>query len=267
LLPKEPLRVDGDVARLAQAISNLLNNAAKYTDDGGHIALSVSADDGYVEIRVKDDGIGIAADEIGPLFELFQQSERTLDRAQGGLGIGLTIVQKLAQMHCGSLEARSEGVGKGSEFILRLPQVPAPEPRRLPAAPREPVRARRPARVLVVDDNVDAASSLALLLKLDGHEVRLAHDGPGALQAARAFAPEVILLDIGLPGLSGYEVARELRRDPAFEAVTLIALTGYGQADDRRRSKASGFDHHLTKPIDDAVLATLLDGATSPGRA
>jgi PAS domain S-box-containing protein len=266
LLPTDPVRVEGDAARLAQAMSNMLNNAAKYTDDGGRIELTVAAEGAHVVIRVKDNGIGIAAEDIEHVFDLFQQSDRALDRAQGGLGIGLTIVQKLAHMHGGSIEAKSDGIGKGSEFVLRLPAAPTPEEKR-PAAPRGVVgRTQRRARVLVVDDNVDAAASLAVLLKLDGHDVKLAHDGPAALHAARDFAPQVILLDIGLPGLSGYEVARELRRDPAFEDVVMIALTGYGQAEDRRRSKASGFDHHLTKPIDDEVLAALLE-ATPGGPA
>jgi CheY-like chemotaxis protein len=211
-------------------------------------------------IRVKDNGIGIAGDDLARVFDLFQQSDRALDRAQGGLGIGLTIVKKLTEMHGGRVEASSGGPGKGSEFVLRLPVAAAPEDTRVSQRPsRAPVRAARRSRVLVVDDNVDAATSLALLLKLDGHDVALAHDGPAALVAARTFNPKVILLDIGLPGMSGYEVARELRRDPAFSETTLIALTGYGQAEDRRRSKTAGFDHHLTKPIDDEALAAVFD--------
>ncbi|HZZ94485.1 MAG TPA: PAS domain S-box protein [Usitatibacter sp.] len=263
-LPTDPVRVEGDVARLAQAISNLLNNAAKYTDDGGEIALRVEVEHGEALIRVKDNGIGIAGDELARVFDLFQQSERSLDRAQGGLGIGLTIVKKLAEMHGGRVEAMSEGAGRGSEFVMRLPLAPVPEDgRAAPRVVRAPVRRR--CSVLVVDDNVDAATSLALLLKLDGHDVKLAHDGPGALTAARAFTPQVIVLDIGLPGMSGYEVARELRRDRAFAETMLIALTGYGQAEDRRKSKSAGFDHHLTKPIDDEALAAVFESA--PGGA
>jgi PAS domain S-box-containing protein len=265
-LPPDPVRVEGDVARLAQAISNLLNNAAKYTDDSGHIQVRVEVERPEVVIRVRDNGIGIAGDDLARVFDLFQQSDRALDRSQGGLGIGLTIVKKLAEMHGGRVEARSEGVGRGSEFVLRLPLAVAPDEGRTPVRPvRAPVRARRRSRVLVVDDNVDAATSLALLLKLDGHDVKLAHDGPAALAAARSYAPQVILLDIGLPGMSGYEVARELRRDPAFAETMLIALTGYGQAEDRRKSKSAGFDHHLTKPIDDEALAAVFDAA--PGNA
>ena len=265
-LPADPVRVEGDVARLAQAISNLLNNAAKYTDDGGEIQLRVEVDGGEAVIRVKDNGIGIAGEDLARVFDLFQQSDRALDRAQGGLGIGLTIVKKLAEMHGGRVEASSEGVGLGSDFVLRLPLAPVADAgATAPRASRAPVRARRRSRVLVVDDNVDAATSLAILLKLDGHDVTLAHDGPAALGAARAFQPRVILLDIGLPGMSGYEVARELRRDPAFAETMLIALTGYGQAEDRRKSKSAGFDHHLTKPIDDEALAAVFDSA--PGAA
>jgi PAS domain S-box-containing protein len=261
-LPTDPVRVEGDAARLAQAISNLLNNAAKYTDDGGEIQLRVEVDRGEAVIRVRDNGIGIAGEDLARVFDLFQQSDRTIDRAQGGLGIGLTIVKKLVEMHGGCVAATSEGAGRGSEFMLRLPLAHAADEARLAQRmARSPVRARRRSRVLVVDDNVDAATSLALLLKLDGHDVKLAHDGPGALSAARGFTPQVILLDIGLPGMSGYEVARELRRDPAFAETTFIALTGYGQAEDRRKSKSAGFDHHLTKPIDDEALAAALDAS------
>jgi len=265
-LPADPVRVEGDVARLAQAISNLLNNAAKYTDDGGEIELRVEVQGTHAVIRVRDNGIGIAGDDLARVFDLFQQSDRALDRAQGGLGIGLTIVKKLTEMHGGQVEASSAGPGKGSEFVLRLPLAPMPgDTRTAPRVAPAPVRAARRSRVLVVDDNVDAATSLALLLKLDGHDVKLAHDGPAALLAARSFEPQVVLLDIGLPGMSGYEVARELRRDPAFAETTLIALTGYGQAEDRRKSKSAGFDHHLTKPIDDEALAAVLD--TGPDNA
>jgi len=267
-LPTEPVRVEGDVARLAQAISNLLNNAAKYTDDGGEIQLRVDVEDAEAVIRVRDNGIGIAGEDLARVFDLFQQSDRALDRAQGGLGIGLTIVKKLTEMHGGRVEASSGGPGKGSEFVLRLPLAAAQDDARIsPRLARAPVRAARRSRVLVVDDNVDAATSLALLLKLDGHDVKLAHDGPAALVAARSFNPQVLLLDIGLPGMSGYEVARELRRDPAFAETTLIALTGYGQAEDRRKSKSAGFDHHLTKPIDDEALAAVFDSVPGPAAA
>jgi two-component system CheB/CheR fusion protein len=260
-LPTESVRIEGDVARLAQAISNLLNNSAKYTDDGGQIELKAEVESGHVNIRIKDNGIGIPPEDLARVFDLFTQADRSLDRSQGGLGIGLTVVKKLVEMHGGRVEAYSEGSGKGSEFVVCLPLSMAPRDERHGKKPpvEGPAKPAVRTRVLVVDDNVDSATSMSLLLKLDGHDVTMAHDGREALAVARAFLPQVILLDIGLPGMSGYEVARELRRDPAFANVTLIALTGYGQAEDRRRSKAAGFDHHLTKPVDDEALAMVLE--------
>jgi PAS domain S-box-containing protein len=257
-LPAEPVRIEGDVARLAQAISNLLNNAAKYTDDGGELQLKAQVEEGQVVVTIKDNGIGLEPEELLRIFDLFTQADRALDRAQGGLGIGLTVVKKLIEMHGGRVHAYSEGHGRGSEFVVTLPTVTGVHEDRKGASGAPPKAAAR-SRILVVDDNVDSATSMSLLLKLDGHDVKMAHDGPGALAAARAFHPQVILLDIGLPGMSGYEVARELRRDETFAQVTLIALTGYGQAEDRRKSKAAGFDHHLTKPVDDEALATVLE--------
>jgi CheY-like chemotaxis protein len=246
------------VTRLAQAISNLLNNAAKYTDDGGEIQLRAEVEEGRVLVRIRDNGIGLTQEEVARVFDLFTQADRALDRAQGGLGIGLTVVKKLVEMHGGQVHAFSEGPGRGSEFVVSLPTVVAIQEDRKGTAKTAP-RAVSRTRILVVDDNADSATSMALLLKLDGHDVSLAHDGPGALVAARSFHPEVILLDIGLPGMTGYEVARELRRDEQFANVLLIALTGYGQAEDRRKSKAAGFDHHLTKPVDDDALATVIE--------
>jgi CheY-like chemotaxis protein len=257
-LPAEPVRVEGDVTRLAQAISNLLINAAKYTDDGGEIRLKAEVEKGEVHIGVRDNGIGLTHEEVARVFDLFSQGDRALDRAQGGLGIGLTVVKKLIEMHGGHVHAFSEGPGKGSEFVVVLPTVVGAQEDRK-SQPKVVQKATRRTKVLVVDDNADSATSMALLLKLDGHDVKMAHDGPAALACAKAFRPQVILLDIGLPGMSGYEVARELRRDESFANVTLIALTGYGQAEDRRKSKAAGFDHHLTKPVDDEALATVLE--------
>jgi CheY-like chemotaxis protein len=257
-LPAEPVRVEGDVARLAQAISNLLNNAAKYTDDGGEIQLNAEVNEEEVLIKIKDNGIGLTQEELARVFDLFTQADRALDRAQGGLGIGLTVVRKLVEMHGGHVQAYSEGPGRGSEFVVSLPTISGPHEDRKSAVEGPPRVAMR-TRILVVDDNLDSATSMSLLLKLDGHDVKMAHDGPAALACAKAFHPQVILLDIGLPGMSGYEVARELRRDESFADVVLIALTGYGQAEDRRKSKAAGFDHHLTKPLDDDALATVLD--------
>ncbi len=259
VLPAHPVRVEADPARLAQSISNLLNNAAKYTDEGGRIELRVEEAGPEVIVRVIDNGMGIAPQDLERIFELFTQSQPSLDRAQGGLGIGLTIVRKLVEMHGGRVDARSDGLGQGSEFVMRLPRGPVHAARPLgddAHAPRE--RPRQAVRVLVVDDNVDAASSLGTLLELDGYEVELAYDGHGAIDAARRFRPDVLLLDIGLPGLNGLQVARELRRDPAFADKLFVALTGYGQAEDRRESRAAGFDHHLTKPIDEIELMSLL---------
>jgi two-component system CheB/CheR fusion protein len=259
-LPEEPLRVEGDVVRLGQVIVNLLNNAAKYTGEDGQIWLKVERQDGEVLLRVKDTGIGIPAKDLPYVFDLFAQAERSLDRAQGGLGIGLTLVRRIVEMHGGRVEAFSEGPNRGSEFIVHLPLLAesAPEPQR--SGPQGPNEAAEVVlcRVLVVDDNVDSAESMALLLELEGHAVEVAYDGPTAVEAARRMRPHVVLLDIGLPGMNGYEVARVLRQEPRLDKTVLIALTGYGKAEDRARTKAAGFDHHLTKPVDQELLASLI---------
>jgi PAS domain S-box-containing protein len=264
-LPAEAVWLDADPDRLEQVLANLLNNAAKYTEPGGHIRLSVEREGQQAVVRVKDTGIGIRSDMLPRIFDLFVQSDRALDRAQGGLGIGLTLVRKLVEMHGGTAEGFSDGVGKGSEFVVRLPVVP--EVTGLPPeAVPEPARPQGGSlRVLVVDDNVDTADSLAMLLRFYGHEVRAVHTGPRALQAARADAPDVILLDIGLPGMDGYEVARRLREQQGSGKVRLIAMTGYGQEADRRRSQDAGFDHHLVKPVDPARLQELLSTFCTPG--
>jgi PAS domain S-box-containing protein len=255
-LPGEPLGVEADATRLAQVISNLLNNAAKYTSEDGHIWLTVEACPGEAVVRVRDDGVGIPPDLLPQVFDLFVQGDRSLARSEGGLGIGLTVVKSLVEMHGGSVEARSEGPGKGSEFIVRLPAVemqPAPAKRDDEGGLSGPSR-----RVLVVDDNEDVAHSLALLLQIKGHEVRTAHDGLTALNVAGEFLPEVVLLDIGLPTMDGYEVARRLRQQTGLENVVLVAVTGYGQEEDRRRAEEAGFDAHLTKPAEPAALQRLL---------
>jgi PAS domain S-box-containing protein len=259
-LPAGPLRVEGDATRLEQVMTNLLNNAAKYTDPGGRIALSASREGSEIVLRVKDTGIGIAPDMLPRVFDLFVQAERRLDRSQGGVGIGLTLVRKLVELHGGSVEARSEGHGRGSEFVVRLP-APAADARGGQTGAEDggrPAPALARHRVLVVDDNVDAADSLAMILRLSGQEVRLAYDGPTALLTAQAFRPQVILLDIGMPGMDGYEVARRLREDPRLKPVLLVAMTGWGQEEDRRRSFLAGFDHHLVKPAEPDVLQRLL---------
>ena len=260
-LPQESLLVHADPVRLTQVIGNLLTNSAKYTEANGHIWVSAdrAADD--VLLRVRDDGIGIAPDMLPHVFELFVQADHTSTKAQGGLGIGLTLAQNLAQMHGGAIEARSAGLGKGSEFIVRLPLLPL-ERQGVPEEPGEehpqPQASSCGRRLLVVDDNEDAATSLAILLRLQGHEVRVAHDGPSALALAASCLPSVILLDIGMPGMDGYEVARRLRALPGLNDVVLAALTGWGQQEDRRRTAEAGFDHHFVKPLDANLLGNLL---------
>ncbi len=255
--PPEPVRVEADPVRLTQVIGNLLNNAAKYTDEGGRITLTVGREVREAVVRVRDTGTGIPPEMLPAVFDLFTQAERTLDRAQGGLGIGLTLVRSLVEMHGGTVQVFSAGVGAGSEFVVRLPALAGAVEGG--AGPGPGVAAAvTPRRILVVDDNVDSAESLALLLRLAGHRARTAHNGPGALAAARDFRPEVVLLDIGLPGMDGYEVARRLREWADGERVLLVAQTGYGQEDDRCRSRQAGFDAHLIKPVDPSVLQALL---------
>lgn len=258
-LPPGPVFVHADIVRLSQVISNLLLNAAKYTQQAGRIGLTAECDGGEVVVRVRDTGAGIAPDLLPRIFDLFVQADRSLARPQGGLGVGLTLVKRLVEMHGGSVSASSPGPGQGSEFTLRFPTLPAGQAvgdergQEGPALPSMPSR-----RVLVVDDNVDAAESAAVLLRLWGHEVRTVHDGLSVLQAVREFGPEVILLDIGLPGMTGYEVARQLRAEPGFEPLVLAAMTGYGQDEDRRRSREAGFDVHLIKPLDPLKLEALI---------
>jgi PAS domain S-box-containing protein len=257
-LPEQTVWVQGDMTRLAQVLSNLLNNAAKYTEEGGRIFLTVNPSGREAVLRVRDTGAGIAADMMPHIFEMFTQLRGSLNRSEGGLGIGLTLVRKLVEMHGGHVEAHSEGSGRGSEFIVRLPLLP--EAAVLAAAETEE---QRPSKVLarnilIVDNNPDAVESLAILLGRAGHELRMASDGAAALELARAWPPDVVLLDIGMPGMDGLEVARRLRRDLGLKQTLLVALTGYGGEDDRRRSQEAGFDAHLVKPIDMRALERLL---------
>jgi two-component system CheB/CheR fusion protein len=255
-LGNEPLPIDADSTRIVQVFANLINNAAKYTDAGGHITLTSRTLGGEAVVSVRDDGTGMGPDLLARAFDLFVQETRSVDRAQGGLGIGLTMVRTLVKMHGGSVEAFSEGPGRGSEFTVRLPLATgAPAARAVPVASGQAAIA--PLEVLVVDDNVDAARGLEQVLALSGHRVMLAHDGPSALAAAAKRPPQVVLLDIGLPGMDGYTVAAKLR-EAGHDRAALVAITGYGQDDDLRRSSAAGFDRHLVKPIDGATLRKLL---------
>jgi two-component system CheB/CheR fusion protein len=259
------LPVRGDRTRLTQVFSNLLNNAAKYTDPGGTIQLSARAQDAHAVVRVRDNGVGMTEELRKQAFDLFTQSDRSLDRAQGGLGIGLTMVKTLVELHQGAVEAFSEGVGRGSEFVVRLPLSREAAPAGLERAGAAGATAPR-TRVLVVDDNVEAAETLALLLELLGHDVLLAHDGLSALELARRERPDLILLDIGLPAMDGYEVARRLR-SAGLENVTLVAVTGYGRDEDVRLAVDAGFDRHLAKPVEPQLLRELLSEVRAGGRA
>ncbi|MDB5886887.1 MAG: domain S-box protein [Polaromonas sp.] len=264
-LPPEPVFLQADAARLEQVLVNLLTNAAKYTLQGGRIWLSIEQERDAVVIKVRDTGIGIAPELLPHIFELFTQAERSLDRSQGGMGIGLCLVQRLVELHGGCVTVHSV-LGQGSDFTVRLPLA-----REAPPAMAAPVPDTAPPpahgrRVLVVDDNVDAAQSLALLLEMSGHEVRLAHDGLGALEAVMAHPPDVVLLDIGLPQLDGYEVARRIRQQYPLQHIRLVALTGYGQGSDRQRSLEAGFDHHLVKPANFAEIEKILHTAAPPAK-
>jgi PAS domain S-box-containing protein len=256
--PDDPLRLEADPTRLTQVVANLLHNAAKFSEHSGRIWLTAERQGKEALVRVRDEGAGIRAELLPHVFELFVQGERSLDRSQGGLGIGLTVVQRLIALHGGTITAHSEGPGKGSEFIIRLPGLAEPAKPAQRDAGAGAVHTATARRILVVDDNVDAAESIAMLLQIWGHDVRLAHNGPEALAAAEQYQPDIIVLDIGLPGLSGYEVARELRQQPRFQGTRLIAMTGYGQEEDYRRSKDAGFDEHVTKPVDPDDLQRLL---------
>ena len=260
-LPEAPLWLDADPTRLAQVMSNLLTNAAKYTPEGGSIEVTAARYQRGVSIRVTDTGLGIPPAMLGEVFEMFTQVNRTLERSQGGLGIGLALVKRLVELHGGTIAALSPGLGEGSTFRVRLPLVEAETQGTEPQTSAETVSspaANSCRRVLVVDDNVDGAQSLARVLQICGHDTRTAHDGPEALDAARLFQPEVVLLDIGLPGMNGYEVAKRLRADPALSGALVVALTGWGSEDDKRQSKEAGFDFHLTKPVEVSAIANIL---------
>ena len=260
-MPDEELLLEVDLTRVAQVVSNLLNNAAKYTPARGRIGLTVQREGSQVVIAVSDTGIGIPAAAMPTVFEMFTQVGRNMERAQGGLGIGLSLVRRLIELHGGTVDAASDGVGRGSTFTVRLPlavEDEATPPVLAASAPAPEEAADASLRVLVVDDNIDAADTLAALLEMSGHAIRVANDGYQAIEAAQAFRPQVVFLDIGLPGMNGYEVARRLREVPGMESGILVALTGWGTREDRERSSEAGFDHHLTKPADMAAVETLL---------
>jgi PAS domain S-box-containing protein len=259
-LPDRPVRVLADPARLAQALANLLNNATKYTEPGGRIVLVAGVDGDQAVVRVRDTGVGIPADMLPRVFDLFVQVPSSLAHSQGGMGIGLTLVKRLVEMHGGAVESYSDGPGRGSEFVVRLPLLKPDDSgdEADPAAPTSSLLVHHPVKVLICDDNRDSADSLAILLRLAGHDVRVAYHGPGALESARSFRPGVVLQDIEMPGMSGYDVARRLRGHPALADVLLVAMTGYGSDEDRRRSAEAGFDHHLVKPVDLDELHRLL---------
>jgi CheY-like chemotaxis protein len=255
-LPREPLYLFADPTRLSQMILNLLNNAAKYTPPGGSISLTAEREGDEAVIVVRDSGIGIPGEHLDRVFEMFSQLAPALDRSQGGLGIGLALVRGLAELHGGTVAAFSDGPGKGSEFVIRLPVTKAA------ALPSDSAPAEAPhaagLRVVIVDDNADAAESLAMVLELEGHEVRTAGDGIAGLELIGAFSPQAVILDIGLPRLNGYEVARRIRQDYQDAGILLIAVTGWGQQQDKQTAVAAGFDHHFTKPVDPRELQRVL---------
>lgn len=258
-LPEQPMMVLADGARLSQVFANLLNNAAKYTPDGGRVTIDAQRDEDEIVVRVGDTGAGIPREMLAKIFDLFTQVDHSLDRSHGGLGIGLTLVRRLVEMHEGSVHAYSDGEGRGSEFVVRLPAL-ANEPVAEVVKDTEAIEVESTTRfrVLVVDDNRDAAVTLGMLLEAQTHQVQLTFDGHTALEVAASFRPDVVLLDIGLPGIDGYEVARLLRADPAMKDTLIVAISGYGQEDDRRRSQQVGFDYHLVKPVDPTVLQGIL---------
>lgn len=272
-LPGHPVRLHGDLVRLTQVVSNLLNNAARYSDDGAQIDLVVAPVSGMgddheeVEIRVRDTGIGIAPDQLGQVFELFRQLENPLGHREGGLGVGLALARALIEMHGGRIEVRSDGVGQGSEFTVRLPRLPEAAAAVQPAQAEPGATGRSKLRLLLVDDNVDSSRTLAMLLELSGHTVDVVHSGAAALERVAKVRPDCMLLDIGMPDMNGYEVARRLRAERQFEGMHLVALTGYGREYDRRQAEAAGIDHYLIKPVDYEKLQQLLDAFALPRAA
>lgn len=261
-LPTEPVFLNADAARISQVLGNLINNACKFTPREGHINISAERVNGEVHIKVKDDGVGIPREQIGKVFEMFAQVESGADTF-GGLGIGLALAKQLTEMHGGTIEARSDGESRGSEFTVRLPTIKdsAPAPVERTATQNAAPSGRR---ILVVDDNLDSAESMSILLRLSGNECRMAHDGPQSIEIAETFRPDIMLLDIGLPGMDGHEVCSLIRNQPWGKDIWIMAMTGWGQADDRKRSKEAGFDAHLVKPVDITKLYELMEAIPRP---
>ena len=260
-VPKNEIWLLADAARLEQVVVNLLTNAAKYTDPGGHIGVTVEQVGAEAVLRVRDTGVGIPPEILPRIFDLFTQAERTMDRSQGGLGVGLALVQRLVEMHEGTVTAASI-LGQGSEFVVRLPAISPPKAPALPPRAASVALNGSTLRVLVVDDNVDTVTTLAMLVRESGHDVRTACDGASVVEEALDYRPHVVLLDIGLPGLNGFEIARRFRAQPALRNIVLVAMTGYGQESDRQRSKGAGFDHHLVKPAEFGSVLEILATAS-----
>jgi PAS domain S-box-containing protein len=261
--PSQPLYVEGDLTRLTQIVANLLDNAAKYTDPGGKVWLSAEREGDNAVIRVKDSGMGIRSEVLPRIFDMFTQAGVPLERSQGGLGVGLALVERLVQLHGGTVSAYSAGAGQGSQFTIKLPLAQAQKVPAVELRDTSPTPSRSRCRVLVVDDNVDSVDSLAMLLRMMGHEVETASDGASGLDKAVGFKPDVAILDIGLPKVNGYELAKRIRAQQWSKDVILVALTGWGQEQHRRRSEESGFNHHLTKPVEFDVLQDILAAADS----
>jgi CheY-like chemotaxis protein len=260
---QEHVRLEGDFARLVQVVSNLLTNAAKFTPAGGRITVTTQQTGDHATIRVRDSGVGIGRELQGSVFDLFVQGDGGLARTQGGLGIGLTLAKRIVELHQGTIEVRSEGVGRGSEFIVTLPALPASAQLARRQAPRL-TGGSRPLRIMLVEDNPDAAESFTLLLELGGHEVRAAHEALEALRLVEGFVPDLAFVDVGLPGIDGYELATRLRAHPSCQSSVLVALTGYGRDEDKRRASEAGFDHHMTKPVDFEAVDHLLANVSAP---
>ena len=266
-LPPMPLYVEADATRLSQVISNLLNNAAKYTDPTGHIWLTIAQDGADALISVRDTGIGISAEMLPRIFDMFMQADRSIDRSHGGLGVGLTVARRLVELHGGSISAASDGIGKGSTFTVRVPlSVAQPQAAEDLTRGIELPAAASPLRILVADDNRDAAESLAALLRMVGHEVRIAYDGVEAVGAASEYRPDAVVLDIGMPKMNGYDVAKKLRAEGAGKEMTIIAVSGWGQDADKQRSREAGIDHHLVKPLEPSALLRMLASKPRGGK-